>query len=36
MTYNMPFSRISDSVRVRFDLDVQGTGGRADQALIRQ
>ena len=25
MTYNMPFNRISDSVRVRFDLDVQGT-----------
>ena len=24
MTYNMPFNRISDSVRVRFDLDVQG------------
>src|SRR5262249_22499185 len=25
MTYNMPFNRISDSVRVWFDLDVQGT-----------
>jgi polyisoprenoid-binding protein YceI len=25
MTYKMPFNRISDSVRVRFNLDVQGT-----------
>ncbi len=25
MSYNMPFNRVSDSVRVRFDLDVQGT-----------
>jgi hypothetical protein len=25
MTYKMPFNRISDSVRVRFDLDVTGT-----------
>src|SRR4029077_1426710 len=25
MTYNMPFNRIADSVRVRFDLEVQGT-----------
>jgi hypothetical protein len=24
MTYKMPFNRIADSVRVRFDLDVQG------------
>jgi polyisoprenoid-binding protein YceI len=34
MTYNMPFNRISDSVRVRFDLDVQGTVGDPEPSSL--
>lgn len=37
MTYKMPFNRISDSVRVRFNLDVQGTpGGTGTATRSRQ
>jgi polyisoprenoid-binding protein YceI len=36
MTYKMPFNRISDSVRVRFDLDVQGTPATGTATRVSQ
>jgi polyisoprenoid-binding protein YceI len=36
MTYNMPFNRISDSVRVRFYLDVQGIPVQGTAASLAQ